>query len=509
MSSILLTTLNARYGHASLGLRYLMANMGPLADKTRLLEFTIADRPELLAEKILADDPVIVGIGVYIWNIEPVTRLVALLRMVCPELCIVLGGPEVSYEWDQQEVFQWCSYVITGAADHAFRDLCLAVLAGQAPVEKVIHAGQPALEDIHLPYAYYTDEDIAHRTLYVEASRGCPFRCEFCLSALDKTAVAFQLDRFLEALEDLWSRGARQFKFVDRTFNLNIKASQRILAFFLDRMTPGVFVHFEVIPDHLPESLKAMLARFPEGALQLEIGVQSFNPEVQSLIQRRQDNEKTVENLRWLRQASTAHLHVDLIAGLPGEDLASFAIGFNRLVALDPHEIQLGILKRLRGAPIARHDTTRRMRYQPYPPYTVLATDDMDFYTLQRLLRFARYWDLVANSGRFHETRRLLLGDAPFERFMMFSDWLYASIGRTHEISLDRLYDVLHDALVNVLGVDADAAIAALTEDHRKSGVRRIPRCLEGPRRVVRANVDETARQASMPRRQSRHLAGG
>ena len=508
MSRIILTTLNARYSHASLGLRYLYANMGPLQPDTALLEFTIADRPEVLAEKLLACNPDIVGIGVYIWNIEPVTQLVALLRVLRPALCIVLGGPEVSHEWTQQPVFQWCSYVITGAADLAFRDLCLAVLAGSAPADRVIHGGTPDLAQIQLPYALYSDHDIAHRILYVEASRGCPFRCEFCLSALDKTATAFQQERFLAALEDLWARGARQFKFVDRTFNLNIAASQRILAFFLERMEPGVFVHFEVIPDHLPESLKTMLAQFPEGALQLEIGVQSFNPEVQARIQRRQDNERTAANLRWLRQDSRAHLHVDLIAGLPGEDLASFAAGFNRLVALDPHEIQLGILKRLRGAPIARHDVSSAMRYHPYPPYTVVSTDGMDFSTLQRIGRFARYWDLVANSGRFQKTRRLLLGEAPFERFMQFSDWLYATVGRTHEISLDRLYDALYEALTGVLEMDAGEVRAALADDHRTSGIKRIPRCLEGPRSQVNRPAVERS-EAMMPRRQSRHLAGG
>ena len=149
-------------------------------------------------------------------------------------------------------------------------------------------------DQIALPYAEYTDADLAHRLLYVEASRGCPFKCEFCLSSLDKTAWAFDLELFLAELHTLYQRGARNFKFVDRTFNLKIDASARILQFFLDRMVADLFLHFEVIPDHLPDRLKDMIAKFPPGVLQFEVGIQSFNVEVQQRISRRQDNDKTV-----------------------------------------------------------------------------------------------------------------------------------------------------------------------------------------------------------------------
>ncbi len=230
---------------------------------------------------------------------------------------------------------------------------------GRASLTRV-HAGeQPPLAELASPYAEYSDDDLRHRHVYVEASRGCPFKCEFCLSALDRTAWPFPLDRFLRELEALWRRGARRYKFVDRTFNLRVETSAAILDFFLQRIEAAPddppFLHFELIPDHLPTALRGRLARFPAGTLQLEIGIQTFNVEVQALISRRQKNDEAEANLRWLRAETRAHLHVDLIAGLPGEDLASFAAGFDRLVALRPHEIQLGVLKRLRGAPIARH----------------------------------------------------------------------------------------------------------------------------------------------------------
>lgn len=467
--TILLSTLNARYTHASLGLRYLLANMGPLQAQTRIQEFVIGAKTTDLVERILAHAPRIVGFGVYIWNVEETTRLVALLKRVAPQVTIVLGGPEVSHETGEQEIVKLADYVVTGWGDVTFPKLCGEILNGPKPLMKV-HAGvQPPMAEIQLPYSLYSDEDIAHRTLYVEASRGCPFKCEFCLSSLDKTAWPFPLDAFLAEMESLYARGARLFKFVDRTFNLNVKTSLRIMQFFLDKLEQNpddpVYAHFELVPDHLPEALKESIAKFPPGALQFEIGIQSFNPEVQALVSRRQDNAKAADNIRWLTEHSTTHLHVDLIAGLPGEDVASFARGFDQLVGLGAQEIQFGILKRLRGTPIIRHTEPFGMVYDPYPPYTVLATNRIDFPTMQRLVRFARYWDLVANSGRFAHTTRMLLGETPFDNFMAFSDWIYTKTDATHRIALEKLAKLVQEWL-QLRGMPREEAAALLASDY-------------------------------------------
>ncbi|WP_409269186.1 DUF4080 domain-containing protein [Massilia sp. BHUDP2] len=467
--TILLSTLNARYTHASLGLRYLLANMGPLQAQTRIHEFVIGAKTSDLVERILAHQPRILGLGVYIWNVEETTRLVALLKRVAPQLTIVLGGPEVSHETGEQEIVRLADYVVTGWGDVTFPKLCGEILNGPKPLMKV-HAGvQPPMAEIALPYSLYSDEDIAHRTLYVEASRGCPFKCEFCLSSLDKTAWPFPLEAFLAEMESLHARGARLFKFVDRTFNLNVKTSLRIMQFFLDKLEANpddpVYAHFELVPDHLPEALKETIARFPPGALQFEIGIQSFNPEVQALVSRRQDNAKAADNIRWLTEHSQTHLHVDLIAGLPGEDVASFARGFDQLVGLGAQEIQFGILKRLRGTPIIRHTEPFGMVYDPYPPYTVLATKQVDFPTMQRLVRFARYWDLVANSGRFANTTRVLLGDAPFDNFMAFSSWIYTKTDATHRIALEKLAKLVQEWL-QLRGMTREEAAALLASDY-------------------------------------------
>jgi radical SAM superfamily enzyme YgiQ (UPF0313 family) len=490
--TILLSTLNARYAHASLGLRYLLANMGELQVQTKLQEFVIGAKTADVVERLLAHEPRIVGFGVYIWNVEETTRVVAMLKRVAPQVAIVLGGPEISYETEQQAITQYADYVITGWGDITFPNLCRQILHGPKPLMKIRAGAQPPMEEIRLPYAFYSDEDIAHRTLYVEASRGCPFKCEFCLSSLDKTAWPFDLDAFLAELEALHARGARLFKFVDRTFNLNIKSSLKIMQFFLDKLAAHpddpVYAHFEVVPDHLPDALKEAITKFPPGTLQFEIGIQTFNPEVQALISRKQNNEKAADNLRWLREHSHAHLHVDLIAGLPGEDIESFARGFNKLVALDPHEIQFGILKRLRGTPIIRHTEAYEMVFDPYPPYQILATNRIDFSTMQKLVRFARYWDLIANSGRFANTLSLILGDAPFARFMALSEWLYARTDATHRIALERLAALVGEWLRG--RHDAATVDAALGSDY----------ATQAPRQHVKNKASDAAIQ-----RQARH----
>ena len=500
--TILLSTLNARYAHASLGLRYLLANMGALQERTQLLEFVIGTKTTEIVEKLLASKPRIIGLGIYIWNVEESTKVVSMLKRIAPEVKIVLGGPEVSHETGEQEIVRLADYVITGWGDISFAELCRQILDGPQPLMKV-HAGvQPPLADIRLPYDLYSTEDIAHRTLYVEASRGCPFKCEFCLSSLDKTAWPFDLDAFLAQLEGLHARGARLFKFVDRTFNLNIKSSLRIMQFFLDKLAAHpedpVYAHFEVVPDHLPEALREAILKFPPGTLQFEIGIQSFNPEVQTLVSRKQNNEKAAENIRWLVEHTNAHMHVDLIAGLPGEDIASFARGFDHLHSLKPHEIQFGILKRLRGTPIIRHTEDFRMVYDAHPPYTILANDRIDFADMQRLVRFSRYWDMIANSGRFANTLPHILGASPFARFMALSDWLYAKTDATHRIALDRLASLV-GLWLQEQGMSGETVQALLESDYAGQAHKK---------HILKKGAAETKKsEGALPQRQARHLA--
>lgn len=464
MADIILAALNAGYGHCSFGLRYLMANLGELKPRAKILEFGLDLRTPEIVEAILLQKPRIVGIGVYIWNARECGMLAAELKRLRPELTIVLGGPEVSHEAEGQEICRYADFVIAGEGDLAFARLCGQILSGSAPVEKIIAAPAPDPALLALPYDLYTEEDISGRVIYVEASRGCPFACDFCLSSLDKTVRTFPPERLFAAWQALLDRGARSFKFVDRTFNLAPDSAGAILEFFLGRTLPGLFLHFEMVPDRFPEELYAIVNKFPAGSLQFEVGIQTFNETVAERINRRQDNAAAEKNILRLRRETTAHLHADLIAGLPGEDLAGFAAGFDRLHALDPHEIQVGILKRLRGAPIARHDKEWGMIYSPTPPYELRENKLLDFFTMQRLRRFARYWNLISNSGVFSETAKLICGGpGPFNNFLNLSDWLYAQTRRTHAISRSNLRELLRTYLTEVMKHPA-AEIDALTE---------------------------------------------
>src|SRR5262245_19070873 len=248
MPEILLSTLNARYAHSSFGLRYLFANLGELQSRAAIAEIDISQRPIDIGEMILARDPRNLGLGEYIWNVAATTELVSLLKRLAPKMIIVLGGPEVSHESVDQEIVRLADYTVAGEGDLEFHRLCARLLVGQRPLERVLVANPPAFRDLRLPYEFYDEEDVALRVIYVEASRGCPFSCEFCLSALEAPVRQVPLEPFFEAMESLLERGVRRFKFVDRTFNLNIHTSQAILLFFLDRMQPELFVHFELIP---------------------------------------------------------------------------------------------------------------------------------------------------------------------------------------------------------------------------------------------------------------------
>ena len=522
MPEIVLSTLNAKFIHCAFGLRYLLANLGDVQSRAALAEFDINQRPLEIVDRILALEPRILGFGVYIWNVTQTTEVVALIKRLRPEIRVVLGGPEVSYETAGQPIVELADHVITGEADLAFAALCRDLLEGRGPAQKVIAAALPDLNSLALPYGLYDERDVAHRIVYVEASRGCPYSCEFCLSSLDIPVRAFPLPAFLEALSALLARGVRHFKFVDRTFNLSLPTSQAILRFFLDRLVPGLFLHFEMVPDRLPPELRELIVRFPAGALQFEIGIQTFNPQVGSRISRRQNEARIEENFNFLRRETGVHLHADLIVGLPGETLESFAAGFDRLLALDPQEIQVGILKRLRGTPIMRHDQEWGMVYSPLQPYEILQSRVLDFATLQRLRHFARAWDLVINSGNFATTGPLLWRRAngatssapgapaavpsPFFSFLQFSDWLFAQAGQLHGIALTRLAEWLFRWITGELEHAPEVVARSLQADFAHAGRNEQPAFLHPYTPGATGAPKASRRSTTTTKRQTRHL---
>lgn len=503
---IVLATINAKFIHASLGLRYLYANLKELQSFSEIKEFVIQTRAIDIVEQILASKPTIVGFGVYIWNIVETTNVVSLLKVVAPEVTVVLGGPEVSYESESQQIVQQADYVLTGAADESFYQLCIDLIQNKPINDKVIQSPPVALTNIEMPYQYYSDEDLQNRLLYVEASRGCPFKCEFCLSSLDTRSNPYELTRFLDEMQILFERGARNFKFIDRTFNLDIKTSMQILQFFLDRMDEQVFLHFEVVPDHLPRKLKELLSQFPEGSIQFEVGIQTFDQTVQSNISRKQNNPKSKQNLLWLRDHTHAHIHADLIFGLPGESFAGFKESFNELYACRPHEIQLGILKRLKGSPIIRHTEAFDLRFSPLPPFNILSTNLIDFDTMQLMNRFARYWDMIANSGRFKHTLPVLLDENnAFDDFLAVSEWIFLKTGQTHQINLKRLFELISQATEALFPERHQSLLSQLALDHQASKLKGYFNLLN----LYASDQKQTTSGNKLMHRQKRHAQSG
>ena len=475
MPDIVLATLNAKYSHPAFGLRYLLANLGPLRNRATLLEFDSKRKPAEVVSAILEQNPKIVGLGVYIWNVVPLTRVVTALKRERPDILIVLGGPEVSFEEDQPDVCRLVDFVIAGEGETAFAELCGQLLSGRRPAQTFIRAGHASLDRLVLPYDLYDPSDISHRLIYVETSRGCPFECEYCVSCNDAPVRFFDLDRLLPEFQRLIDRGVRQFKFMDRTFNANIDHAVRVMEFFLSRAQPCLRLHFEMMPDRFPERLRSAIARFPAGTLHFEIGVQTYNEEVARRIKRHQKTELIDDNLRFLRNDTGALIHADLIAGLPGESLESFAAGFDRLAALRPHELQFGILKRLRGAPIGRHDAEWEMVYNPDPPYEIIRNKQIDKPQMDRLKRFAKYWELIANRGNFEESLPLIVGDSPFARFMELSDWLHGKVGRDFGIPLRELAGLVFQYLTVELKKDAADVSAVVQRDYQRTAKRETP----------------------------------
>ena len=477
MSKIILTTLNSRYAHTSIALRYLYANLREFQQDAKIMEFSINDAIETIALKLLQNKPKIIGIGVYIWNVSEVKELIHIIKKVS-DATIVLGGPEVTHEPFRTDITQ-ADFIIQGEGEKSFYNLCGKLYANNPPKDKIIRMEIPTLSEIEFPYRYYSDEDIKNRYLYVEASRGCPFECEFCLSSMDERVRAFDIDKLLEEFEILWQRGARNFKFIDRTFNLNMKTAYRLLDFFLQK-EPPYFAHFEVVPDHFPSALKQKIASFGEGALQLEIGIQTLDPKIALNISRRLDLVKIKQNIKFLQNETKAHIHLDLIVGLPQESLEGFGKNLDELVSMSSCEIQIGILKKLSGTHINRHDKEHGMVYSDIAPYGILQNNLIDFQEIQTMKRFARFWDMVYNSGNFVKTAPLIWeGGSVFENFYDFGLWIYKQTDSTYKISLDRLSGLIFRYLKEIKHTDIEKIAKNMLQDITKIKGRAIPKYLK------------------------------
>ncbi|MEI8243974.1 MAG: DUF4080 domain-containing protein, partial [bacterium] len=475
-TSILLVAVNARYGHCAFAARSLLANLGALRRQAAILETDLDAQPFQLAAEVVARRPRVAGFSVYLWNVRIVRETLAILRRVAPRVRVVLGGPEIvdgcAAGWRGL-----ADDLVVGEGETAFRRICEEVPGsgtsqqpgkngGEEP--RVVLACPEPVSGLALPYDLYTDTDIAHRTIFVEASRGCPFVCAYCTSC-GTGLRQISLEHLLPAIDRLLERGVRAFRFLDRSLNASEPPACGLLDFFLARHPGRLQLHFEIMPCRLTEPLRQRLAAFPPGVLHLEVGVQTLNESVARNIGRRVPNGTVLETLDFLSRATRATVHADLIFGLPGEDAASFAAGFDRLVrAFDFPELQVNLLKRLPGTPLANEPRFAGLVFNPHPPYELLAGDALDFAAICRLQQFARCWELVHNRGRFSRAAALLWqagGASPHQRYQALAARIHAAEGRLHALGMERLGGHVAQFLQEDCGLPAAEAQAAVAAD--------------------------------------------
>lgn len=449
--------MNSKYIHSSLATWYLAAAAAERCGEgveVCVLEGTINDRPELLLKKIVAKTPDVVGFSCYIWNITAVLKLSRQIKSQLPDTVLVLGGPEVSYNSGQiLREHPYIDYVVCGEGEKPFALLLNALHKGKPPENipglsrragSEILQSPPFIDDGDPPSPYGSEYfgALGNRIAYLETSRGCPYSCAFCLSCKSGGVRYFNLDRAKKELIMLANSGAKTVKLVDRTFNANKKRAAELVEFIISKYVAdiprGVCFHFEIAGDILDERLINLFCSAPPGLIQLEIGVQSFNQKTLIAVNRKTDLDRLTENVGRLVSSGNIHIHIDLIAGLPFEDFASFASSFNAAYKLKAHMLQLGFLKLLHGSPMREDSKRYPCRFSKSPPYEVIETPWLSEDGIKLLHCAEDSLNRLYNSGRFRRTLEYLLsttGVPPFELFRRFGEYCaFMNIGR---VSLD------------------------------------------------------------------------
>ena len=440
--NVVICSLNSQYIHSSLAPWCLLAGLEEYVHdgiNAVVLEGTINEAPRNIIDRTLSHRPKLVGFCCYIWNITKIFELVKLLKQELPECIIVLGGPEVSYQ--AGEVLRntpLVDYVISGEGEKPFAEL-LRAIHGSTDV-----AGIPGLcyrkgsEIIiaepftpgEIPPSPYTERYFAAlngRIAYLETSRGCPYSCAFCLSGRCGGVRYYDLNRVKEELLLLAAGGTQTVKLVDRTFNAHRSRAKELFRFIIDRygkeIPQGVCFHFEIAGDLLDENTIELLGTAPAGSMQFEIGLQSFNPKTLAAVNRKTDVEKLKKNIAALLAKGNAHIHIDLIAGLPYENMVSFIDSFNTAFSLRPHMLQLGFLKLLHGSPMRENPKQFPCEYNRNPPYEVTKTPWLSEEELKRLHHTEHALNLLYNRGRFCRTLTYLFSRINQNAFELFSEF--------------------------------------------------------------------------------------
>ncbi|NFP91533.1 B12-binding domain-containing radical SAM protein [Clostridium sporogenes] len=431
----LLVAINSKYIHSNLALRYLRANTEDLNYECMLKEFTINDRKENILEKIIMEKADLVAFSCYIWNLEYVEELANLIKLVKPSTEIIFGGPEVSYDSESFLRRVHGEYIIKGEGEETFREFIKCKIENKS-LDKVKGLYIKTLNGIkytgerhNIPmdsvvFPYKKEEDLKNKIVYYEASRGCPFKCKYCLSSTLHGVRFHDIERVKKEIKFLVDKNVKLIKFVDRTFNCNHKFAMEVWEYIINLDTDATF-HFEISADLLTKEELDILSKSKEERIQFEVGVQTTNNEVLKNINRHVNFETIKEKVEELKKLKNIKQHLDLIAGLPGEDYNSFKNSFNDVYSIEPEEIQLGFLKLLKGSPMRLEAEKWGMVYSPYPPYEILSTKDISYEELLILKKVEGVVDKYYNSGKFNNILKYFMGEfkKPFDfyyRLAMF-----------------------------------------------------------------------------------------
>lgn len=417
---IVLATLHAKYIHASLALPCLAASVRDVKGiVTAIHEFTVNEQPQHILERLLDEVPDLVAFSCYIWNVEQSLKIADDLKKLLPSTVIVAGGPEVSH--DAEELLRKnpaVDCVIRGEGEQTWSEL-VDLLAKGLPAGKALESvsagitwqsaggtqAAPArrtvreLDSLPSPFSLGL-VDMSKPLVYYETSRGCPFSCAFCLSSLEKGVRSFSMDRIRSDLSYLMEHKAKVVKLVDRTFNYDAERADEIWNFILSQNSTCCF-HFEIAADLLTESNLATLKHVPEDRFRFEIGIQATGEETLHRVNRTSSVDRLLDKVRRLRDETNVTLHLDLVAGLPGEDLPGFLVSLQRLFELHPHYIQVEPLKVLKGSPMVGIAKEEGYAYSSSPPYKILKTPQLSFHDIAHIEEIARLLDIYHNSGRF------------------------------------------------------------------------------------------------------------
>jgi len=410
---IVLATLHSKYIHASLALPYLAAYCGDLACDFEIREFTVHEPQENVLELLLASSPDVIALSVYLWNRRETLELVDALAIAAPQVRIVLGGPEVSFEGTALlHAHPGICALVRGEGELPLHGLLSAWLRHQQPdgvprltwrEGKQITEGPdaPPLEDLDAIPSPFAAElvDLSRGFTYLETSRGCPYRCSFCMSALDDSVRSFSMQRIRSDLRQLMDARVAKIKLVDRTFNYSPARAREIFSFILEHNRNSHF-HFEIGAHLLDEETLQLLATVPEGMFQFEIGVQSTLDQTLDNIDRHVDQQRLEANVTRLQETGNITLHLDLIAGLPGESYPQLLSSIDRVIDMQPHHLQIELVKLLPGSPLRGAASECGIEFTPHPHYTVLSTPEIDFAQLGLVRALSRVLDMTWNHGR-------------------------------------------------------------------------------------------------------------